>query len=45
MILTRIMKWKDILEARRAWETLIWFATLLMLATHMKDSGISGMVY
>lgn len=42
LLLTRILQWKDILQEHSAWDTLIWFATLLTLAYRLNTTGFSG---
>jgi L-tartrate/succinate antiporter len=39
MILTGIVEWDDVLGDRRAWNTLIWFATLVTLADGLNRVG------
>jgi DASS family divalent anion:Na+ symporter len=41
LLLTGILHWKDILEEQSAWDTLIWFATLVILASQLNKSGFS----
>lgn len=42
LLLTRILEWKDILQEHSAWDTLIWFATLITLACRLNTTGFSG---
>jgi DASS family divalent anion:Na+ symporter len=42
LLLTRILDWKDILQEHSAWDTLIWFATLITLACRLNTTGFSG---
>ncbi len=41
LLLTGILKWKDALEETAAWDTLIWFATLVTLACQLNKTGFS----
>jgi DASS family divalent anion:Na+ symporter len=41
LLLTGILKWKDILEEQSAWDTLIWFASLMILASQLNKTGFS----
>lgn len=41
LLLFRIMSWHDLIEEKRAWDTLTWFATLLMLATYLNRFGLT----
>ena len=40
MLLTRVVDWSDILDERGAWDTLIWFGGLIMLAGQLDRAGI-----
>ncbi len=42
LLMTRILEWKDILQEHSAWDTLIWFATLITLACRLNTTGFSG---
>ncbi len=39
MLLTGILKWKDILEEHGAWDAFIWFSILVTLATFLNKFG------
>jgi DASS family divalent anion:Na+ symporter len=39
MLLTGILKWKDILEEQGAWDAFIWFSILVTLATFLNKFG------
>ena len=41
LLLTGILKWKDVLEEHGAWDTLIWFATLMTLACTLNKTGFT----
>ncbi len=41
LLLTGIMKWKDILEEQSAWDTFIWFATLVTLSSFLNKFGLT----
>jgi DASS family divalent anion:Na+ symporter len=40
LLLTRVLSWDDLLGERRAWDALIWFAPLLMLADELQATGV-----
>jgi len=40
MLLFKIISWDDILEYKQAWNVLVWFATLVTLASGLKEVGI-----
>ena len=37
LLVTGVLTWKDILEEKNAWDTLVWFAALLMMATSLNE--------
>jgi len=39
LLLTQVLKWDELLGNRRAWEVLVWFAPLLMMADAMSRQG------
>src|SRR5258708_8740213 len=39
LLVTRILQWKDILDEKGAWDALIWFGGLMMLATQLDRAG------
>src|SRR6185503_2031455 len=39
LLLTRVLSWDDLLGERRAWDALIWFAPLLMMAETLQERG------
>ncbi|GIN68727.1 putative malate transporter YflS [Bacillus sonorensis] len=42
LFLTQVLDWGDIKKEQGAWDTLIWFSTLLMLATFLNKLGMVG---
>lgn len=42
LLLTGVLEWEDILKAKSAWDTLIWFAALVMMATFLGKLGLVG---
>lgn len=40
LLLCRVLSWDDLLAERRAWDALIWFAPLLMMASELQQTGI-----
>jgi L-tartrate/succinate antiporter len=42
MLLTRVLTWNDILHHTAAWNTLVWFATLVTLADGLNKVGFVG---
>src|SRR5262245_3260895 len=41
LLITTVLDWKDILAAKSAWDTLIWFAALVMMATFLGNLGVT----
>ena len=39
LLFTGVLKWKDCIRETTAWETLMWFAPLLMMATYLTEFG------
>lgn len=44
MLMTGILRWKDVLEEHGAWDTFIWFATLVTLASFLNKFGLTTWV-
>ncbi len=42
LLTTGVLAWEDILKAKSAWDTLIWFAALVMMATFLGKLGLVG---
>lgn len=40
LLITNVLSWKDIVEEKGAWETLIWFSTLITLAGFLNTFGV-----
>lgn len=49
LLVTNILTWDDIVNEKEAWTTLVWLATLLMLANNLEKLGtitwISNQIY
>lgn len=41
LLLTGILKWKDVIEESSAWDTFIWFATLVTLSELLSKFGLT----
>ncbi|MGZ3632951.1 MAG: DASS family sodium-coupled anion symporter, partial [Parachlamydiaceae bacterium] len=44
LLLPGVLTWEDIKKEHEAWDTLVWFSTLLMIATHLNNYGLVGWV-
>lgn len=40
LLLTKVLSWTDILNEKGAWDTLIWFSTLIMMADYLSKLGL-----
>jgi DASS family divalent anion:Na+ symporter len=41
LLLSGILKWKDVIEESSAWDTFIWFATLVTLSGFLNKFGLT----
>ena len=41
LLLTNIMSWKNIVAETTAWDTMFWFAVLVMMAMHLINTAQS----
>jgi DASS family divalent anion:Na+ symporter len=39
LLITRVLSWKDVLEEKGAWDALIWFGGLVMMASQLNELG------
>lgn len=44
ILLIRVISWDDLLGDRSAWDALIWFALLLMMAEQLNEQGVIGLI-
>ncbi len=42
LLITGVLEWEDILKAKSAWDTLMWFGALVMMATFLGKLGVIG---
>jgi hypothetical protein len=40
LVITGVLTWKDILHEEGAWDTLVWFAALVMMANFLNELGL-----
>src|SRR5207247_11161025 len=40
LLLTGVLTWDDLCREHRAWDTFIWFGTLVMMATFLGQFGL-----
>jgi DASS family divalent anion:Na+ symporter len=41
LLSSTVLDWKDVLAAKSAWDTLVWFAALVMMATFLGNLGLT----
>ena len=41
LLLTRVLDWQDVLDEKGAWDALIWFGGLVMLAGQLDKAGLA----
>jgi len=41
LLITGVLEWEDILKAKSAWDTLTWFAALVMMAAFLGNLGFT----
>lgn len=39
LLLTQVLTWEDVKSEKAAWDTIVWFATLVMMAGSLNDLG------
>ena len=44
ILLCRVLTWDDLLAEGKAWDALIWFAPLLMMADALNEAGVIGVI-
>jgi len=42
LLVTRVLTWEDVIGEKGAWDTLVWFAALVMMATYLNKLGMIG---
>jgi DASS family divalent anion:Na+ symporter len=40
ILVTGVLEWRDLLDEHRAWDALIWFGPLLMMADQLNETGV-----
>jgi DASS family divalent anion:Na+ symporter len=40
LLVTGVLTWQDLLEEKGAWDTLVWFSALVMMATFLNKLGL-----
>lgn len=40
LLLTKVLTWEDVLKEKAAWDTVTWFAALVMMATYLQKLGL-----
>ncbi|MFC3902920.1 divalent anion:Na+ symporter, DASS family [Acinetobacter marinus] len=42
LILTGVLTWDDIIKEKSAWDTIVWFSALIMMASFLNKLGLIG---
>ena len=42
LLLSGVLTWEEVIQEKSAWDTLIWFSTLVMMATFLSQLGLVG---
>ena len=42
LLLTGVLSWDDLLKEKSAWDTIVWFSALVMMATYLNKLGLIG---
>ena len=42
LLLTKVLTWDEIVNEKGAWDTLIWFSTLIMMAAYLNKLGLTS---
>lgn len=40
LLLTGVLTWEDVLKEKNAWDTLLWFGALIMMASQLNETGL-----
>lgn len=42
LLVTGVLSWEDVLKEKSAWDTVVWFSALVMMATFLNKLGLVG---
>ena len=42
LLLSGVLSWDDLLKEKSAWDTIVWFSALVMMATYLNKLGLIG---
>ena len=42
LLLSGVLTWDDLLKEKSAWDTIVWFSALVMMATYLNKLGLIG---
>lgn len=40
LLLSGVLTWEDVLKEKNAWDTLLWFGALIMMASQLNETGL-----
>jgi DASS family divalent anion:Na+ symporter len=44
MLILRVLTWQELLAEHKAWDALVWFGPLLMMAEQLQESGVIAII-
>lgn len=44
VLATKVLTWEEVLAEKTAWDTIVWFSSLVMMATYLNKMGVTGLV-
>lgn len=44
LLVTNVLTWEDVISEKAAWDTMVWFAVLYMMATALSQYGFIGWI-
>lgn len=42
LLLTKVLTWEEIIKEKSAWDTLMWFSVLIMMANYLNKLGLTN---
>lgn len=44
VLATKVLTWEEVLAEKTAWDTIVWFSSLVMMATYLNKMGVIALV-
>jgi DASS family divalent anion:Na+ symporter len=45
LLLSRVLTWEEVAGHKKAWDAVVWFAPLLMMASQLSERGVIDVVF